>query len=134
MAEIIMDVERVPRGHVDNIVDVKGPVIPAAVPVVAAAAVAVDLAYLCPEGIVVIPFVFADIDLIEDILGFFVRSGAGADLDIYGDLWLIPGSDRDVTKLIVYLQLIFGCNGIGAIDELGFPHIFGFISSCGQAK
>ena len=66
-----------------------------------------DLADLCPEIDHVVRFVFLDFDLVEDVLRFLIAGGAGADLDIDGDLRFIPGADGDVAKLILYLQLIF---------------------------
>ena len=72
-----------------------------------------------------VAFIFADIDLVEDILRFFIAPGAGAYFDVDRDLRLVPGTDGNISKLIVYLQLIFGCNVVGAIDEFCLSHILG---------
>ena len=130
LAETVLYLQPVGGRHVDDVVDIKSPFI-----VVAAVVLpVVDLANLGLEGndmaAVIIPY----IDLVHDLLCSFIGGRIDDDLDIHGDLVLVPGADHDIPELIFDLELVIRCNVIMFIDKSLASYFFVVLAGLAECR
>lgn len=130
-AKTVLEFQTIGGRHMDDIVDVKRPVL-IAVPSFLSVAIVLYLAHLGLErdGMAALPVL--DIDVIHDPLRPFFSWGLRTDLDIYCDLVLIPDIDHDVTKLVLYFELVIRGDFIAFINRSFFLYIISIM--IGPAK